>query len=540
MPHAAQLPLPLPEASAATLHDRRRHGVYLTPSALVETVLELALPHVARGPLTVVDAACGDGAFLGAAARRLPGAALVGLELSAALASEARARVPRAHVLVGDGLRDGWARLQQALPEGGVELWLGNPPYNGTSPLLSDAAAYTALLGRLGLSESLPAGTSLRDDFAFFLLLACRHLSERCGVLAWVTSATLLDAFLYAPLRKHLLGALVLEDVVDLGAEAFPGTRVRTCISVFRSSGPRREARFRSRLPGEGFRLGPPERLAPEGPEWCLRPTPAAARALDATWRARGEPLDRLVPVHCTGLKTRFDELLVDADEDVLLRRVDAFLQTPEARLKDFAEAHGLSSALLPKLKALRRTPGLPCRAEAASVRPFFRYAGARHKDSVPESARAFCYLDRRLIPRGDHRLSGHFDPHLHPVKLVFNMRELPLSAALVRISGCIPAHRHSRFAPLEVPERVWALGASAGRSERDLGPLVPNLSVAGLKWATKLGGVCPAFERLARFINSEAVQDVWAPAFGRSRTLPVPLDLDLGEDGATDRGFAA
>jgi adenine-specific DNA-methyltransferase len=506
----------------------------------VEAVLELALPHVGQGPVSVVDPACGDGAFLDAAARRLPGAALIGLELSPALASAARARVPRANVLVGDGLRDGWARLQQALPEGGVELWLGNPPYNGTSPLLSDADAYTALLGRLGLSESLPSGTSLRDDFAFFLLLACRHLSERRGVLAWVTSASLLDAFLYAPLRKHLLDTLVLEDVVDLGADAFPGTRVRTCISVFRSPGLRGEARFRSRLPGEAFRFGPPERLAPEGPEWCLRPTPAAAKTLDAAWRTRGEPLDRLVPVHCTGLKTRFDELLVDADADVLLRRVDAFLQTPERHLEAFAEAHHLPAALLHKLEALRRTPGLPSRAEAASVRPFFRYAGARHKDSVPESARAFCYLDRRLIPRGDHRLNGRFDPHLHPVKLVFNMRELPLSAVLVRTGGCIPAHRHSRFAPLEVPERVWALGAGAGRSEGNLGPLVPNLSPAGRQWATKLGGVCLAFERLARFINSEAVQEVWAPAFGRSRTLPVPLDLDLGESVALDRGFAA
>jgi hypothetical protein len=57
----------------------------------------------------------------------------------------------------------------------------------------------------------------------------------------------------------------------------------------------------------------------------------------------------------------------------------------------------------------------------------------------------------------------------------------------------------------------------------------VPNLSAAGRAWATRVGGVRSAFERLVQFINSSAVQEVWAPAFGRSRALPVPLDVDLG-----------
>jgi hypothetical protein len=497
---------------------------------LVEAVLDLALPQLGQTPLTVVDPSCGDGGFLDAAAARLPTARLVGLELSETLASEARARVPRASVLVGDGLREGWASLEKALPKGRDELWLGNPPYNGTSPLLRDPRAYSALLDRVGLDEPLPRGTSLRDDFVFFLLLAANHLRHRRGVLAWVTSATLLDAFLYAPLRKRLLSSLALEDVVDLGSGVFPETRVRTCITVWRSFGPRRQARYRGRLPGEPLRFAPPARFAPEAPEWNLRPTPVEARALDAAWRAHGEPLDRLVPVHCTGLKTRFDELLVDADPEALLGRVDAFLAASPGRMERFARAYALAPRLVPKLRLLRLTAGLPRRAERAAVRPFFRYAGSKHRSGVPESARAFCYLDRRLIPRGDHRLSGRFDPHRHPVKLVFNLRELPLSAALLDSPGCIPAHRHSRFAPLEVPERVWALGAAVGRSAMDLGPLVPNLSASGREWALQLGGVRCAFQRLVHFINSPAVQDVWAPTFGRSRALPVPLALELSD----------
>lgn len=504
--------------------DRRRHGVYFTPSELVETVVDLALPRLPEGPLTVVDPACGDGAFLAAAARRLPRARLFGLELAPERARAARLAVPKARLLVGDALRTGWEELEEALPPGRVELWLGNPPYNGTSPLLSDPPAYTALRRRVGLDGALPRGTSLRDDFSFFLLLAAERLRRVRGVLAWVTSATLLDAFLYAPLRRRLLDTLALEQVVDLGAGAFPETRVRTCVTVWRSSGPRASPRFCT-ASTEGFRPGRVERFSPEGPAWNLRPTPSAARALDAEWQSRGEPLDRLVPVHCTGLKTRFDELLVDDSAEALLLRVDAFLRTRPSRLAGYARRFGLPPELLPKLEALRRSPGLPARADPGLVRPFFRYAGARHRETLPDSARAFCYLDRRLIPRGDHRLSGSFDPHAHPVKLVFNLRELPLAAAVVEQAGCIPAHRHARFAPLEVPQQIWMSGPGAGRRRGALGPLVPNLSVAGRAWAASLGGVQAAFRRIAAFVNCPEVQECWAPTYGCWRALPVPLD---------------
>jgi hypothetical protein len=144
-------------------------------------------------------------------------------------------------------------------------------------------------------------------------------------VLAWVTSATLLDSYLHAPLRRKLLDVLALEEVVDLGAGAFAGTRVRTCITVWRSHrGPVPPARFRGWSAGQGDVLDPPPiRFRPLGPEWCLRPVPEAAARLDARWRERGEPLDVLLPVSCAGLKTRFDELLVDDDREALLERID-------------------------------------------------------------------------------------------------------------------------------------------------------------------------------------------------------------------------
>src|SRR5262249_21310927 len=99
----------------------------------------VALPQVPGGPLTVVDPSCGDGAFLAAAMAALPRARAFGLELDPRHAATARRRVPRAAILSADALRGGWDALLARLPAAGTELWLGNPPSNGTSPLPRDA-----------------------------------------------------------------------------------------------------------------------------------------------------------------------------------------------------------------------------------------------------------------------------------------------------------------------------------------------------------------------------------------------------------------
>lgn len=496
---------------------RKELGAFYTPAPLVERTLGLALAHAGDGPLAVVDPACGAGAFLSAAARLRPGARLYGLDLAPEAARACQTRVPGADVRVGDALRGGLEPLVAAIPPDCRELWVGNPPYNGTSALLKDRAAWNRIRALLPLD--LQPGTSLRDDFAFFLLVAAHRLASRPGVLAFITPASLLDAFLYAPLREALLGTLTLEEVVDLGPGVFEGTQVRTCITVWTS--PHRPGA----TPAFIERTGQRQPFTPEAPEWRLAPTPHEASALDARWRALGEPLDALVPVSLPGVKTRFDELLVDADPERLLTRLRDFARTPEAELPAFARAHGLPEPLLPKLLALKVGPEL--HVDAACVRPFFRYGGARHRGTLPPEARAYCYLDRRLIPRGDHRLRGPYDPHRGAVKLLFNVRELPLSAALLEEEGCVHDHRHARFAPLYVPRRVRDEGLLITRtahSEEELGPLVPNLSPRGLAWAERLGGPLAAFRELVRFLNGPEVQHVWAPAFGASRVVPVPL----------------
>ncbi len=493
--------------------DRRALGAFYTPAPLVERTLALALSYAGEGPLAVVDPACGAGAFLAAAARARPEAWLGGLELSPEVARACQARVPGADIRVGDALRGGLSPVLEGIPPGHREVWVGNPPYNGTSSLLKDREAYARLRALLPLA--LPPGTSLRDDFAFFLLLASHRLSSRPGVLAFITPSSLLDAFLYAPLREALLRLLTLREVVDLGPGAFAGTQVRTCITVWTS--PPEARRVQPVFSGAPF--------TPEAPEWRLAPTSSEASALDARWRSEGEALTTLVPVSLPGVKTRFDELLVDSDPRRLLARLEDFARVPLEALGDFARTHAIPEALLPKLRALKEGP--PFSVDPACVRPFFRYAGARHRGTLPPEARAFCYLDRRLIPRGDHRLRGPWDPHRGAVKLLFNVRELPLSAALLEEEGCVHDHRHARFAPLLVPQRVRDEGLDITRvtgSVDALGPLVPNLSPQGLAWAERLGGPLAAYQAIVRFLNGPEVQRHWAPVYGASRVVPVPL----------------
>lgn len=498
--------------------DRKALGAFFTPAPLVELTLSLALAHLeGSGPLAVVDPACGAGAFLAAAARRRPEAQLLGLELSPTVARACQERLPGAHIQVGDALREDLEQLLAQVRPGTRELWVTNPPFNGTSPVLHDRAAYARL--RALLPRALPPGTSLRDDFVFFLLRAAHRLASRPGVLAFITPSSLLDAFLYAPVRAALLETLTLREVVDLGPHAFHDTQVHTCISVW--SSPREARQPAPSLQREGQRYP----LRPQAPEWLLTPVSTRAEALERRWRAEGEPLTQLVPVSLPGVKTRFDELLVDEDPQRLLARVADFARTPPEGLEHFARRHALPGALLPKLRALKA--GGPVQVDAAHLRPFFRYRGAHHRGSVPAEARAWCYLDRRLIPRGDHRLRGAYDPHAEPVKLLFNVRELPLSAALLEEPGCVHDHRHARFAPLYVPLAVRTHGLAVTRAVRTLealGPRVPNLSPRGLAWAARVGGPHEVFRALVRFLNGPQVQQIWAPAYGASRVVAVPL----------------
>lgn len=500
-------------AEHVSAEERRERGTFFTPRALVDRVLASVGPFVpTEGRLRIIDPACGAGAFLSAAATRWPKAELVGLELNERSAQQCRARVPRAKIGVGDALTS-----ELPLPDDDAfELWLGNPPYNGTSPLLRSKAAWATACAWLPSGFTLPRGTSLREDFLFFMLRASQRLERRRGALAFVTSATLLDTFAYAPVRQALLSRLQLREVIELERGTFQGTRVVPCVTTW-TAAPTEERRaqldlFGAPRPSERTRASPVTsgcaRFTPEGPEWRFKPPALDAQRLEKAWRRHGAPLDQLVPVSFAGLKTRFDELLVDGDRARLEARVRAFLSAET--LEGFAQAFDLTD-FLPKLEQLKAFSA-GAAFDRSCVRPFIRYRGPN-----PRGDDAWCYVERKLIPRGDHRLRGDFDPHAAPLKLVFNWRELPLAAHVVDQPGCVTMYRHSRFAPAMVPR---ALLQNLDAKDFDAQDLVPNLSERGRAF----GSVREVFAQVARHVMSKPFQEIWAPAYGTLRVPVIPL----------------
>src|SRR5581483_1136678 len=226
---------------------RRQRGAYFTPVEVVDQVLDAVQRQLPSGRIAFIDPACGAGAFLARIAERFPESELYGLELDEGSLQLAQQRVPRAVLRHGDALRGG--ALERLLDEvhAPFEVWVGNPPYNGTSALLKDAARWRALASRVELAR-----------------------------------------------------AQSLRDVQPLGRGVFRDTQVSTCFTVFTTDG--------HRVLREPFRA-----------------VDAAALELDEAWAARGERLPALVPFSRPGLKTRFDELLVDDDRDALIDRMRRF-----------------------------------------------------------------------------------------------------------------------------------------------------------------------------------------------------------------------
>jgi N-6 DNA Methylase len=174
---------------AATGDDQRRaNGLHVTPRWLADRLVVRALDGLGAAPaVTVCDPACGGGAFLVAAARRLHrrgaerrrvvrhllwGADIdpVGLAVAeAALALWAGEAPPPGRLVVADALADGGA-VWPDRPAGGFHVVAGNPPFQSQ---LGRATARTPdqqarLRARYG-----PAVRAYTDAAWLFLLAGC-------------------------------------------------------------------------------------------------------------------------------------------------------------------------------------------------------------------------------------------------------------------------------------------------------------------------------------------------------------------------------
>lgn len=528
-------PLPAPESPFADDPDqRRRFGRYYTPQPLVDALHRLlagALQEAGlpAGRTALVDPCCGPGAFLAAPGARAYRTRL-GLDLDALALAQAAARCPDASLVEGDAYGAGLEALVGRVGAEGPVAVIGNPPYLANSELLRSGRYREVRDALLPFAREVAKTTSIRDDYALFFGVADRLVEAGGGqgAIAYVTSDTFVDNFLYAPMRRWLLSRYRLHALVELGPRLFEGTRVATALSVWV-----RERRGHGERPFGHLRLSgePAERLLrlaedpplvpakPHGEALLLNAPSAAQTRTLAAMREAGDPIGAVFAVSFPGLKTRFDELLADDDRGALERRMQAFFAADSAQ--EFARRHGIPDSTAAKLEQALNARHATA-YDPKAIRPFARFAGVRHRFHVPERAMAFAYVDPALIPRGDHRFRGGWDPHPLGPKLVFNVRETPLSAAVVPGPTCVHDYRHSRFAPLVAPEGVVRGGLKAARRGADLGCEALNFVPAWAAAARALRDPSDLLEYLSAIINSRLVQERFAPICGESEEVPV------------------
>jgi hypothetical protein len=129
--------------------ERIVRGDWQTPDDLADRTLDRVLAHLRLEPASVLEPTCGTGAFLAAAARRLPASRRCGYEIDPSHVASARSRLPTTRVERADFFAVDWDQVVAQLPR--PPLVLGNPPW-----------VTNAVLGALGSDAAPPKGNFKR------------------------------------------------------------------------------------------------------------------------------------------------------------------------------------------------------------------------------------------------------------------------------------------------------------------------------------------------------------------------------------------
>jgi tRNA1(Val) A37 N6-methylase TrmN6 len=230
--------------------DRRRLGVHYTPSSLADEVVDVALVALDRLPTSVCDPSCGGGAFLLAVAERLVREGvdpadvwgrLSGMEIdprSAQVAREALVawagshgltrRSDEARIVVGDALAVS-AGHWPGVPEPGVDLVLGNPPFlsqlsRSTARSSEQRAALERRFGKVGAYV----------DTAALFVRAGLDLLAPTGVLGMVQPQSFLSTRDTGTLRDGLLADADLVALWGSDQRRFADADVQVVVPVLR------------------------------------------------------------------------------------------------------------------------------------------------------------------------------------------------------------------------------------------------------------------------------------------------------------------
>lgn len=183
------------------------HGQFFTPKAITDFMVNLIEP---QDGASVLEFACGAGAFLDSLYKKNPNLRVVGIELCGDLAEIARICYPRAEIIHGDTL-ELFPRFERKM-----DFVIGNPPFG-------KASKYDGFVVAKGRLEE------------YFLEVAVRCLKEG-GDAILVMPDGILSNSSSKPIRQWLLKECYYLATISLPQETFyfSGTSVKTSIIYFK------------------------------------------------------------------------------------------------------------------------------------------------------------------------------------------------------------------------------------------------------------------------------------------------------------------
>ncbi len=301
---------------------RKRHGVVYTPAPVVALILDNVLPADAGelAAAAICDPACGDGAFLTAAARRilsrLPKAdalpalcRMTGYDIDRQALARCRARLDAAlsdrypNMRVDWNLQERNAFDRPAFRDdcGRFTHIVGNPPYVRVQHL--EAAGRARIAGQWSVIRG------ATDLYLVFYELGL-DLLRSGGALGYITPSSWLRSDSGAMLRSRLAGAHRVNRIIDFGEhQVFDDVTTYTAITVIQKDATPADipvAKY------DGARFYDAGQIAPDGAQ-PSRPWAAATVAERERMRRlaeRGPRLGEIADIH-VGIQTLADRVFI-------------------------------------------------------------------------------------------------------------------------------------------------------------------------------------------------------------------------------------
>lgn len=187
--------------------ERKARGIFYTPPAIVDYIVDRCV----RPGDSVLDLACGAGAFLVAALRKTPH--VTGIDVDAEALKLAAAAAPGATLHCADALFH---------PIEPADVVIGNPPYLS----IDDWGLNTG-----GLRRRFAAIYRDKTDLSYYFLARAVELCRRST--GFIISRSFLEAYKADRLREFLSARVEIREIVDLAdRRPFDDAGIGTCIVI--------------------------------------------------------------------------------------------------------------------------------------------------------------------------------------------------------------------------------------------------------------------------------------------------------------------